>query len=365
MDTFYASPAVVGVNQLPHWDATTTIDDALTALGRNSGNMMFTESIFTRLRNATLCSFALTPQALEDRDCIVLAAANWINSYEDYGWLAERIERTSLPVILIGIGAQAPLDMSVPVIPAGTKRFLDIVAERSVSISARGQFSCEVLNHYGIKSVVPTGCPSLLLVGPDGPSVARKPTLERVVLHATRHGFSRCDELQRFIYRQAMSLGCDILLQSESADIYFALGRTNNQSVMEKAAPIVTEAYGTDDVAAISAYLQQHGLFYINYPTWINEMKERTLCMGTRIHGTVAAIIAGTPAVLIAHDSRTVELANAMNIPVIRSTEIPTDRDLDLETYAASYTSGQLVSGYPSYRQRFLDFFKQNRLALN
>lgn len=361
----YKSPLVAGVSQLANWSLTVTVEEGLSTLGYNSGNMMFTEAIFRTLKGAARTSFSLPPEALEGRDCIVLAAANWINSYEDFGWLADVIERTNLPVFLIGVGAQAPLDMSIPTISVGTKRLLDIVAERSTSISARGTFSCEVLNHYGIKSVVATGCPSLLLLGPNGPAITQPPKLDRVVLHATRHGFGRCDEMQRFLYSQAMKHGYDILLQSEAADIYFALGRTNNASIVKKASQAVIDAYGVPDASGVSAYLRKHGLFFINYPSWINSMKNRSFCLGTRIHGTVAAIIAGIPAVLIAHDARTIEMAQAMNIPYIVASSIPMDRDLDLAVYANNAVSSDLVRGYPVYRSKFFEYFNENGLPLN
>ena len=49
----------------------------------------------------------MTDKELAGRDVVVLAAANWINSYDDFGWLANRLERIKLPVLLVGVGAQA------------------------------------------------------------------------------------------------------------------------------------------------------------------------------------------------------------------------------------------------------------------
>ncbi len=362
MNDSFNSPVVVGISQISHWTETLTIDQALVLLGRNSGNMMFTEALLRVLKNASHAPFALDESIYDGHDSIVLAAANWINEFEDFGWLCDILERTKLPVFLVGVGAQAPLSPSIPKLRPGTLRLLRLVADRSVSIAARGEFTCEVLDHYGIKTGIATGCPSLLLAGEAGPRLRDPAAWGRVVLHATRHGFAGCDDFQRYLYRQAFASRFDILLQSEGADIYYALGRTWNDQIMAKAEPAVREAYGDDDAGAISEYLRQHGLFYINYPQWLRGISEKSFCLGTRIHGTVASIVAGTPAVLIAHDSRTLELAQAMALPHVLASDVPTDRPLDLARYLDVIDGDDLRRHYTVYRARFMEFFRQNGL---
>jgi polysaccharide pyruvyl transferase WcaK-like protein len=44
-------------------------------------------------------------------------------------------------------------------------------------------------------------------------------------------------------------------------------------------------------------------------------MRGMDLALGTRLHGNMAAIAAGTPGVIIAHDSRTGELGQTMHLP--------------------------------------------------
>lgn len=359
----FSRPVIGGVFQPAGWDATLTVEGALRQLGRNSGNMMFTESLRRVLKNSVMSGFGFDRNVLADRDIIVLAAANWINEYEDFGWLYQVLANVKLPVMLVGVGAQASLSNSIPKLKPGTLNLLKLVAERSVSIGARGEFTCDVLNHYGIKSGVVTGCPSMLLVGKEWPQAFRLPTTNNVVLHATRHGFGLCDEFQRFLYSQAMRGGYDILLQSEEADIYYALRRTGNDDIMAKAWPPVSFAYSCDEEGRIASYLANHGLFYLNYPAWIDGMASKTFCFGTRIHGTIASLISGTPAVLIAHDSRTLELAKSMSLPYVVSTKVSTVRDLDLTEYMNLFRSSDVGEGYRSYRSRFMSFFQSNGLT--
>ena len=360
----YSRPVIGGVSQISGWDATLTVDNALAQLGRNSGNMMFTESLHCTLKNSVMSGFGFDNNVIVDRDVIVLAAANWINEYEDFGWLYKVLNSMKLPVVLVGVGAQASLSGSIPKVKDGTLRLLKLIAERSNSISVRGDFSCDVLNHYGIKNSVVTGCPSLLLVGSNWPQNFRQPELDRLVLHATRHGFGECDEFQRYLYEQAIKTRCDILLQSESADIYYAMGKTNNPEIMKKASRAVRCAYGTDNENEIASFLSEHGLFYLNYWSWINAMSTKTFCIGTRIHGTIASLLAGTPAVLIAHDSRTLELAKSMNLPFVLSSDVPIDRKMDVDAYFTTFNESNVGVKYNAYRNRFIDFFGKNGLPV-
>ena len=193
-------PLVVGVRQFETPHPGNRVQVAIDGLGRNTGNMMFTHSLCQVLADARWGSFNFKPEDLHDRDAIVLASANWINGFEDFGWLADRLEKTTLPVFLIGVGAQASLSMEIPKVSPGTLRLLALVRDRSISIAARGSFTCEVLEQLGIKSAVETGCPSLLLAGAEGPKINMNSiSRETCVVHSTRHGFQGADAFQQWL----------------------------------------------------------------------------------------------------------------------------------------------------------------------
>lgn len=360
------SPLVVGVRQLDPRTRDKSVEQSLIDLGNNTGNMVFTEALLRALAGAQWGSFLFTPEELEGRDAIVLAAANWINSYDDFGWLADHLERLKLPVFLVGVGAQASASMEYPEIKPGTLRLLRLVADRSTSIAARGIFSCEVLESYGISTAIPTGCPSLTLAGPDGPQLRPVGDLafDKCALHATRHLFSATDAFQTYLYREAYRNDADLILQSELADMYFALGRRNNPEIVARALSTVAKAYGDDDAENVAAYLADHGKVFMNYPSWHNYMKTKSFCVGTRIHGTIASIVAGTAGTLIAHDSRTLEMAQSMNIPYVRSSEVSTDKPLRLDQFLLSDQLEALSRGYDEYYSRFMEYFDRNGLPI-
>lgn len=359
-----SNPVVLGVTSLGAWPETKTLADVMASLGNNTGNLLFAEALASVLKGAVRQPYYVSAQELAGSECIVIAAANWLNSFEDYGWLADKLGHTQCPVFLVGIGAQASASEEHPSIAPGTRRLLEIVRERSNSIAARGEFSCEVLRKAGFKDVVATGCPSLLLTGPRGPRFSALGDASRPVIHATRHAFGIADAFQSFLYRQAFACRFDLLLQSELADMYFALGRTNNAEILARAEQAVTNAYGTADLPAIASYLRSHGRVYINLDDWLSYMRTRTFCVGTRIHGTIASILAGTQATLVAHDSRTVEMAKAMHIPYVLPDTVSRDDRLRVKDLLLNEDCTDLISYYPTYRQRYLDYFASNGLSV-
>ena len=67
--------------------------------------------------------------------------------------------------------------------------------------------------------------------------------------------------------------------------------------------------------------------FYVDPWPWIEDLQGFDFSFGTRIHGTIAALLAGTPAVVLAHDSRTLELARYFDIPHRLLRDVPPDLD--------------------------------------
>jgi hypothetical protein len=362
----FRRPFVVGVRQLTGGLTDQTAKNAIRDLGQNTGNMMFTESLCKLLTGARWGSFGFKPEDLHDRDSIVLASANWINDFEDFGWLADRLETTTLPVFLVGVGAQASLKMEVPTVRPGTQRLLDLVRDRSTSIAARGSFSCEVLEKLGVKTAVETGCPSLMLAGVSGPRIdIKEMSRETCAVHSTRHGVQQADQFQRWLYSQAFKHRLNLVLQSELSDIYLTLEGVEADHLSDTGLRSLRDSYNTEDMDAIKGYLRTYGHVFLNYPDWIAFMKTRTLCFGTRIHGTVASLIAGIPATLICHDSRTLEMARTLSIPMVLSTAVDINKELSIGDFFLPDETLNFVASYKKYYARYLAYFAANDLSIS
>ncbi len=361
----FKSPLVLGINVRGVLNNGFTVEKCLSVAGNNTGNLIFSEALFRVVNGGVVSSYHFTPEVARGRDAVVVAAANWLNPHSDFGELATRLEALQLPIILVGLGAQATVGKEYPTLKSGTERLVRLAAESSKLLSVRGEFSAEVLNSFGVKNVEVTGCPSLLLASRSPRSIAKlSENPERVTFHSTRHLMHDTSPTQNFFYREAYRNRYDIVLQSELADFYYALGRTVNKDIMAKVDPIVARSYGDDDAEAVGRYLRVHGKVFYDLEKWVNYARTRDLFVGTRIHGTVAALLAGTPGILIAHDARTVELAHALNIPCVEVSSINTDRSLDLPSLVKQANFSEFGEKYAAYVAKFTEFFAANGLEL-
>ncbi|NDZ70642.1 polysaccharide pyruvyl transferase family protein, partial [Streptomyces sp. SID10362] len=62
---------------------------------------------------------------------------------------------------------------------------------------------------------------------------------------------------------------------------------------------------------------------YIDPATWISELRPFDFSFGSRIHGNIAALLAGVPSTVLCGDSRTLELCRYFGIPHRKITEVP------------------------------------------
>lgn len=290
--------------------------DALEKSGNNSGNMLFTEAVYRQISGTKHIGFSFDPNEVkENYDSIMIPASNWVNWKQDWGWLADLLIATDLPICVIGLGSQLD-DKNISDVPDGTKRFLSVCSERAPSIGVRGNFTAEILNDLGIKNVTVLGCPSIFSDGkvPQVRSFESRDSL-RFAFGPTRYGLSQHDfnnTLHRDMYKYAIRNASSIYFQSEAFEIAL-LNRENVDNLKN----VAVEYYGLNSYAELESNLLSKGKFHSSLAHWISDVKKEDFYVGTRIHGVVSSTLAETPSLLITHDKRTQELADYMAVPNI------------------------------------------------
>jgi hypothetical protein len=99
---------------------------------------------------------------------------------------------------------------------------------------------------------------------------------------------------------------------------------------------------------------------FVDPRTWLAHLAGRDFVFGSRLHGAIAGLLAGTPAHLIAHDSRTLELAQYHEVPHTRIDAMADDqgaRDL----YESSDYSA-MVTGHARRFATYAQFLQNNGL---
>jgi hypothetical protein len=100
--------------------------------------------------------------------------------------------------------------------------------------------------------------------------------------------------------------------------------------------------------------------FCLDPTTWMDYLETFDFSFGTRIHGTVAALLAGTPALLLAHDSRTLELANYHDIPYrVLNNKL---KQVDAAALYAKADWTRAISGHAERWDRMQEFLAKHDL---
>ena len=288
-------------------------------IGTNAGNLVFLQATWKILGvpGATLVPDGLrvTPGRADEinelYDVYVVPLANAFRpSFEDsLIQMTQLIRRLRIPVVILGVGAQVglrgDLDRLKP-IEASVRDFVSAVLDRAPSIGVRGEMTCDYLRGLGYRDVEVIGCPSMFLNG----AALR---VEKTVPHLER---DTPISLNVSPYRDAMGPIVTYHLERYPNLTYIAQDLdTLGMLLYGEAGTGEHEASELPVHVSHPLFQQDRVRFYVEPWPWISDLQSVAFAFGSRIHGNIAAILAGTPAYVLAHDSRTLELARYFGIP--------------------------------------------------
>lgn len=288
--------------------------DLLQISGINTGNLLFTHAIATHLIQPHCVGFSFESSIElinQDFNSLVIPAANWIYILNDFGFLADSLEKIHIPICCLGLGSQNTLEELVH-LPEGTLNFLKTLSSKSKLIGVRGRQTQKILEYYGIINTEVIGCPSIF------PNFKPKTKLDffswdldpRLSLSFTR--YSKCDLgpncPQKRLAELSAQFASSIVLQSEEAEIRYL------ESPDAETAAWLCSYYNIDEseLPGLLSKMQ----FFNSQESWVQFHRKNTdFTISSRIHGCIASLLAGKPALLLLHDQRTLELAESMGIP--------------------------------------------------
>ncbi|MEU9913127.1 polysaccharide pyruvyl transferase family protein [Streptomyces sp. NPDC051001] len=336
-------------------------------IATNSGNLIFSDATHKLLEapdtevvsNGIKSLVSEADRINQEYDAFVVPLANAFRpSFEQQlKRLTRLITRLKIPVVVVGVGAQTGLNYDParlkPIEPS-VRAFVSAVLERSASIGVRGEFTEQYLRDMGFRDVETIGCPSLFMYGKELDVQKRSAELtaeSRIAVNGShnavqKQGLGKIIEQAHARYPHLRFIGQNL---SDARQLHWRDLSDPNSRV--KAIPTHPDhpMYQEDKVRV-----------YVDPVTWIDDLRDFDFSFGSRIHGNIAALLAGTPATVLVGDSRTLELCRYFEIPHVRIDQLPADLDPARLYEEADF--GGLVSGHHERFERFAGFLDRNGL---
>lgn len=321
---------------------------ALGALGSNLGNMLFQYSVWKLIDNINEIPVAIGHDLYEqqikkinnDGKMLVLPLANSfrIEFKESLERYTKLIKKLKVPVLVVGVGCQTDTSFNtdnLKPIDETVKRFVSAVLERSATIGVRGECTYNYLRKLGFKQVEIIGCPSMYLYGDTLPDVKPLPEFSKDTRLAVNVS-SKINQCQFSSGLGWVGKFVDGICNTYPNTSYIPQEQRSVESILYGSAGAGFE----HDVISSQAFkflLKNRKVLTFTEPVgWVNYLKDIDVCVGSRIHGNIAGVLSGTPSVVLAHDSRTLELSRHHELPYVIAnstlgnssiSEICTDKD--------------------------------------
>lgn len=338
------------------------ISEKMSYVGRNTGNLIFSEGIKEQLYIEK--EIWLMPDEIpQSKSACIMPSANFLIAGGDtfINQCQHFLDHTDCPVTLAGLGAQSTKELNTPAklisaLTESKKYFCKTLSERSVTIGVRGEFTAECLEKMGIKNYRIIGCPSAYHFLNGCPPKLPSPSLTKCQITVTTG-----NKYESKLIRAGKELDAIWMMQmmTEMPECAFE---------DKWVSPVWVEKRFPDlgiSVNAYKQYMKKNAKIFFDFKEW-NEFYQNsgdpfTFAFGSRFHGNMAAFRNGIPALWITHDSRTSELTQTLHLPSITQKEWwEFDRFEDLLSHC-NYDN--FYQNYPFLLQNYVQFLEENHIS--
>ena len=298
-------------------------------------------------------------------DRIVLPVANLLRENRDIEPWAGIVEQVSLPCLMVGLGAQAPVAGAIPSgIPESTIRIIQTISNRTCLIGVRGEYSADVVRKLGIDNVEVIGCPSFYTHLRSAFRIKKKEfkDVRKIVITGSTTAMAGsydpdlAKEVERKQFQMADTRNLPYVLQSEKPEILFLEDpNAARKEGLKRSAKVL--GYHIDEYASV---LRRVGRVFFDVGEWFEWISAQDLVFGTRLHGAVAALLQNVPAIVICLDTRTKELCELMRFPHASLLEA---KEMTIEQIYERADFEQMNRRHESRIHRYVRFLEKNDVS--
>jgi Polysaccharide pyruvyl transferase len=304
-------------------------EEVMKLVGNNTGNLVFHHAVYHQVADEKYIIGEDLPWDMGTirRNCrvIVIPSANHIREDFDLTTFVDFLERVELPLVFLGLGAQADdYEQTSLSLHPSILRLLSLAKERSKVIAIRGEFTGRILERFGITNFKVTGCPSNFInLDPDlGEKIAlrRSGQMRSFITHGDEPWPKTPEkqEVEKVLATWTMQGAAMQSQQSVPAFMEFIrrdnpYGDATNPEKRGEALRNALMPSATQD--QFMDYLAAKLRVYFSVSQWMEDSSKYDFSIGLRLHGNMVAIQSAVPSLFLYHDSRTRELAEIMAVP--------------------------------------------------
>lgn len=269
--------------------------------------------------------------------------------------LAERFSQIKIPIFVISCGAQADsydeLDKLCNDIGEVSRKFINAVYQSGGEFGLRGYFTKEFFDKLGFKTAEVTGCPSLYQMGRNiyiEKSLIQEKDLKPVI--NGHYQFLKMDFYKKIFddYDSAIYMDQDYFGRKLYDPSFEGFDKVDFKWMLRQI------RYGK--YTELKLLAENRVLLFSDIPDWREYLvKEHyNFSFGGRIHGNILSILSGIPAIVFGCDSRTREMAEFYDIPIITPQELKKKKSLfeiyeELDYTKFNKTFAQKYDNYESF----------------
>lgn len=283
---------------------------------QNWGNKLWFQGVYSAINTGENTYDFLTGEVDVDKinstyDFIFLPMANifYTGFLGPMRHLTEVFSKVRIPVYVVVCGVQADSYDDLPrlldEIGEDSRRFIRAIYNTGGNFALRGYFTEEFFRRLGFHDAVVTGCPSLFQMGRD--FCVRNPSADSNQLLPVFNGSVKVvEELMRAYPRSSFIDQSNYFAPLFQPDYLERDGLRHQMGFVSMYGSAAAQFLAEGRIAMIA-----------DMNAWYQYLKNNgyTYAFGSRIHGTIMALLSGVPATIITSDSRTREMAEFFDIP--------------------------------------------------
>ncbi|MEJ6782643.1 polysaccharide pyruvyl transferase family protein [Aminobacter sp. Piv2-1] len=288
-------------------------------------------------------------------DICVFTCANLLRKGLSADAEAEVLGKLKMPIVMLGIGLQNRRDLE-NALPEGTKRLLSVLKEREHYFLTRGFETTGFLKDQGFSFVRPTGCPSVYFM-PDNMRRSLK-KLPDVQVGKARTIFSGYLGGNHDAILDANALNPEgstpqYVVQDEFIHFDLRAEPDSGGRIYDSASGAMIGDLAYPGAERLKTPFEVRTFFDTNqWRAWASSMDFN---LGRRFHGSIIAMQAAVPSLMVAVDDRMREMLGFTGLPAVDATDL--DKAENRAEFVADHLAGlntsELVDRYSDRERNF------------